>query len=146
MREIKFRAWDKVTKKMHVFDDCHMGRGFGVLLFAFDPPLIDRWDIHKSPEDQVDNLSHYELMQFTGLLDKNGVEIYEGDIARYKLKLGSEDNPFEETRAVSWFQALCEFYPVPKRDDCEDSWYRAEYYDFEVIGNIHENPELLEAR
>ena len=129
MREIKFRAWDKEAKTMHASDGRHMGRGFGVLLFSFEPRLTDRWDVSKSPEEQIDNLSYYEFMQYTGLSDKNGVEIYEGDIVHFP----------EITFIVSWDEYRCSFRFG------KDAWNPTFINGrCEVIGNIYENPKLLE--
>ena len=88
------------------------------MLYAETPKYIFAW---------VDEGQPVELMQFTGLLDKNGKEIYEGDILKYRGKLSFNDPPF----VVEW-----------QNDDAR--W--TEFYpsnNFEVIGNIYENPELL---
>lgn len=119
-REIKFRAWDKEGKKMlemsvstnyqpHFLQDLKsFGGGFREL---FDPDL--------------------ELMQFTGLKDKNGKEIYEGDIVK----------------DFDWEERLCEvaFNGWSWRlKNIQSGWWKDWSSDLEVIGNIYENPELLE--
>ena len=73
------------------------------------------------------------LMQYTGLKDRDEVEIYEGDIVRVNRN----------------FTGVCEFDPNPfcgfgywRQDGKRERWYAC-YEDHEVIGNIYENPELL---
>jgi len=122
MREIKFRAWDKVEK---------------YLSKPFQLEDIDNGEI----EEGTILLSECELMQYTGLKDKNGKEIYEGDI--YKDYYAGKCKPKEEKfgKITIW-----EGEPTIKvfRDIRNSSYFKGvdlRYY--EVIGNIYENPELL---
>lgn len=90
--------------------------------------------------------------QWTGLVDKNGVKIFEGDVVRYKCTwsfpsdIDLETNVVESDRVMDVTEVVRykngEFTPRPRREDCEDFWYSYGYCDFEVIGNIHDNPEL----
>lgn len=117
MREIKFRAWDKdymIYDTWKPSDDTHWD-----------------WDTIPNLVYKVNDMLKcgYIWMQFTGLLDKNGKEIYEGDIIRgYKINavVTFTDGGF-------WFvdNANC------------DGGYRTEQEVREVVGNIYENPELL---
>ncbi len=124
MREIKFRAYDKKEKKMHygnmeMFDDM-IGFRFG------------HFGVDTSKED-------IKLMQSTRLKDKNGCEIYEGDICKSKVGYVGK---------IVWSASSAEFSLSVKRElnkyISENHALLYSYREFEVIGNIYENPELLE--
>ena len=130
-RTIKFRAWDK---KLKLFDDelflALHGKLYDHAKEEFDTPNIEI--------DYVESKSRYELMQYTGLKDKNGTEIYEGDILRCDPDTANEDVKVVEYVASEYdgvgFKPLIDQY---YDNGCLYSVY-------EVIGNIYENPELLE--
>ena len=112
-REIKFRVWDKAFKRMKV-------TGIGI-----NNGVLDGDDV--------------EIMQYTGLKDKNGKEIYEGDIVKGK---GLDFYNPDVTRVVVEWLGCGSWYPFADNEDNMPYPYpEAE----EVIGNIYENPELLEA-
>lgn len=122
MREIKFRAWNTVGKKMHP-----------------DSDLVYEW--HMIKEQHESGL--IILLQYTGLKDKSGVDIFEGDILRYVDKAKIETI----TREVKFKEGCfiveeCESCDHPIAGICSDENHEGSHVGF-VIGNIYENPELL---
>lgn len=125
MREIKFRAWGIDRGKMHDVYNIAFHESYGYKAITSEQPL--------NVNTTFINKEEFILMQFTGLKDKKGVEIYEGDI----LKLPTFNNQ-------GWFKkAVVTFEDGSFQCDCNlVSKYNVEH--IEVIGNIYENPELLE--
>jgi|APGre2960657404_1045060.scaffolds.fasta_scaffold244610_2 uncharacterized phage protein (TIGR01671 family) len=114
-REIKFRAWDTSDKEK-------------------GPYIL-------GPYYLTDSIFNYkkvrelELMQYTGLKDKNGVEIYEGDIVR----VCNNNNGFFE---VIFINAYVGGWVLKHKEERFLSLGARKTTDIEIIGNIHQNPEL----
>jgi len=113
-REIKFRAWDVESPCMITWDE-----------------IQNQWDIEGYTQSIFKN-DHYICMQFTGLKDKNGIEIFEGDV----LKLSNG-----ELGEVTYFSNRC-FYFISKFR-ASVLWELFNFYNIEVIGNIFDNPDLI---
>ncbi len=147
-RDINFRAWDNIAKKMHYskieqFDDM---LGFRFEHFETDKPIY---------------------MQYTDLKDKNGKEIYEGDIVKWVIpkgtvnpnvkfdplapiigvEIGEISDDCEFISKIYWNSALgCWSLETDEYHKCMINGAIKRSQMMEVIGNIYENPELLEKK
>ena len=128
-RPIKFRAWDTLMNEWLRAP------------FFVNP---DTGNVHAWSELGLEgyDLPSVSLMQSTGLKDKNGVEIFESDILRYQPSTGEE---YDDLYLVEWFEhgfsaiwyknGLAQRKGVDGLTDCDQ--------DMAVVGNLHENAELL---
>lgn len=141
MRDIKFRAWDNKNKRLVRFDVRKLVGHWSGDIFDYETQEVIA---HETSIGETTLISDAPLMQYTGLKDKNGVEIYEGDILR---------NNKHCDQAVEVYWKGCEI--------ADDNWIKFGEWGFrkaesdarvnyaiyqhavEVIGNIHENPEIL---
>ncbi|WP_270768648.1 YopX family protein [Lacticaseibacillus rhamnosus] len=126
-REIKFRAWNKKDKVMVDVAAMNFGpSGFWSLIeYAYDAEL-----------QLADS---YELMQYTGLKDKNGREIYEGDV----LDIGLRNQDGKPIIAPVSYETYAAGYVL---DNGGNGIWQRLTKECEVIGNTFENPELLEGK
>lgn len=127
MREIKFKAWDKKNKQIaevvaidYLANEVMLDY-FGKMYFL--------------------NFEYAELLQFTGLKDKNGTEIYEGDILQGTYYF----------RGVGWYDTGEGDVEIKGKVVYEQGGYECQGYnlgdltnDVEIIGNIYESPEIME--
>jgi uncharacterized phage protein (TIGR01671 family) len=169
-REIKFRAWHKETKQMlniwpyqwqkgiyqstgaeHLFFDnkfqfsddnkeCNRIEGKSVFI-SLDGTIVGLLPIDELTTRSIDYSEEYEIMQYTGLKDKNGKEIFEGDILKlqYPLNYGYAGIHNKEIIVVISFDNGCFWFKGDGYTDC--NWHF--YNEYEVIGNIYEHEDLL---
>ena len=154
MREIKFRAWDKVGKKLWTVTSIQFANNQGFIAsyglgvdFVFMGTDKDGNIFRGSSVD-------CDLMQYTGRKDKNGVEIYEGDILHWQWTAGDDEvNDLNKGDFVvvwkygSWQLDIPAGVPMPpiaglwkSIDDMETENEQT----YEVVGNIYANPELVQ--
>lgn len=131
-REIKFRAWN-----WNIFSEKWE---------------MQNWDRIKSncmaffsnPEkygDHSPNKEPHKIMQFTGIKDKNGIDIYEGDILKYSN--WNTKNGFSPMNIDAWRIGKVYYRDNSFVVEGNEVWNTFDYKNIIVIGNIHENPELL---
>lgn len=113
MRDIKFRAWYTYRNSFYVY-------GLEAIRMLIAKP----------------NGSDAVIEQYTGIKDKNGVEIYENDIVRQQMR-------FDETNGVIFWQEEKSRFAI-NLDGFITTITKPQEDSYEVVGNIHENPELLE--
>jgi len=141
MRKIKFRAWDKDDNIMFYPDKLWHNINLGLKVdtgYNFKNGNIIKVDYEK-----------VILMQYTGLHDKNGVDIYEGDIVRLTTKGTSvydmsDELALQNIRIIAYDDNECRFNWARSKSGTCFCKNNAEKDCFEVIGNKWENPELLE--
>ncbi len=136
MREIKFRVWD-VDRKTMFYD-----------VLRLTENGIEKWvSLEKRTSENV------LWLQYTGLKDTNGVEVYEGDIVNFHIftqELGLNMGVQEGEKEFKGFICFEELGLAFKQSEEDEEWFYLVYSpgmiheeSFEVIGNIYSNPDLL---
>jgi uncharacterized phage protein (TIGR01671 family) len=135
MREIKFRAWDECNKVMHNdFKFINSGDdGNDLIIFISDKLPLENHVTNPFQNPNPYFSQQLKKMQYTGLKDKNGKEIYEGDIV-----IGDGRGTLDEIIFITGCFVLKNAV----------MYYEASYWgdEIEVVGNIYENKELLNGK
>lgn len=145
MREIKFRAY--TGEEMVILENSGLQyfdfEGSYSLGFTVDG-YTEFW-AHEQYDSATNKANKFPIMQYTGLTDKNGIEVYEGDILEniFTIKNYDDDDYHLENRYSSQYET--------KTHKSEVKFIKGEFRitsgisfnNCKIIGNIHENPELL---
>lgn len=126
-REIKFRVWDVENKEMLEVQELDFEPTFYGGRIAIRP---DQYNDYFNTEDMI-------LMQYTGLHDKNGKEIYEGDI------VGIDYLSYIVTGVVTYSTKDAMYILTNTNSIADENEPLGDYKNLEVIGNTYDNPELL---
>ncbi|EOA3442762.1 YopX family protein [Enterococcus hirae] len=133
----KYRVWDKKTETIQEIES---------ISFKEKKLVIDQKSVTWFNSDYIRNFDEAALMQSTGLKDKNGVEIFEGDVVSVSVRNGFDylDNKVCIVKnSIDYSGLVC----ATVDEDLEYQIFNTELfeeYTYEVIGNIYENSELLE--
>lgn len=138
MNDIKFRAWDKKNKKfLKPYREQHIGNWVNKLSINMDGSLSFHEDDGFGGKiiggESIEK--RFEIMQYTGLKDKNGTEIYEGDIVQGGI--------MRATGGIEIYNSSTTVHFKSGMFKCGGVSLNSYSNKVEVIGNIYENPELL---
>ena len=145
MREYKFRGKDVVTGEWKYGDliTLNVNDKTAYLIVTDDYAIVDKelkpWQIAFTLNVDIFMVDPDSVGQFTGLVDRNGNEIYEGDVIKGK---------YETTHLIRYNEEECSYlayrlplYEFSAKGHLDQDWINE--YSKIVIGNIHDNPELL---
>lgn len=127
---LRYRMWNRISSQLHLVD--------GLYFNDKEAEYVDDDNVLRFV-----SFKNIELMQSTGLKDKNGKEIFEGDIAQFEDCYTETDFLYVNTGIVEWSQGS---FTITNRDSVEmGDLLDGEFLDVTIIGNIYENKEFLDA-
>ena len=158
-RVIKFRVWDRALNKMitkenvkGLLDTVNTGDYYTDYTYSWEEwypayDILTTFDYFEDIQDRyIEDTStkRFELMQYTGFHDKNGKEIYEGDIVEYENFWEADFEYKNGIAVIRWDNESTGFY-----GECQGYHYELDLFNLtenlspEIIGNEYDNPELL---
>lgn len=153
-RENKFRVWDNLSKTMEHNPSITIDVNIIKAIKGKVKIWLNQWLNEPTPDcEKQDEYLGKIVEQYTGLKDKNGKEIYEGDVVKIiKAKRFNDKGELVNTRKktmgvyIVLFDELNGEYVFCERNDLDTAEFGGFSYwaEYEVIGNIHENGELLD--
>ena len=128
----KFRAWDTHEEVMNRVD--YIDFVNGVIGMS-----------NENVRDYEQPIHRVNIMQYTGCRDKNGIEIFEGDILHWKdCEPVDDEMVYEDIIVVYWSDEFMMWKAKNEDTDYIDLYDYSDNRELEVLGNIYENPELLD--
>lgn len=127
----KFRAWDKEFKEM-----------VQVNALVLDEQVIKT--TYKNGNVVKEDMKNYELMQSTGLFDKNGKEIYEGDVVQFEDCSKVSNFFYISTGIIEWYQ--CSFHLTNGNSVSMEDLVDGDLLDVTIIGNVWEDGDLIDGK
>lgn len=142
MRELKVRAWHKPYKQMCQVESLRFDGNGVYTAVLIEEPFYDR---------KLVEADEIVIEQFTGLKDRNGTDIYEGDIIQFEFWNEKYYRQIAYNSAIASYEAITVASPTSKKLRQKAKYSFSELYKisskgFKVVGNIHENPELVEEK
>lgn len=142
MRELKVRAWHKPYKQMCQVESLRFDGNRVYTAVLIEEPFYDR---------KLVEADEIVIEQFTGLKDRNGTDIYEGDIIQFEFWNEKYYRQIAYNSAIASYEAITVASPTSKKLRQKAKYSFSELYKisskgFKVVGNIHENPELVEEK
>lgn len=149
-RKIKFRVWDKYKKQMYPISSIDydiFSQEIRIIAVGHKNGMCTSYN--KNHNSEKCDITALELMQYTGLHDKNGKELYEGDIVKITEKEKISKHKVISMKPIiadiEWSEEYLTYTLITTsvKDAFESLTDYLDEYDIEVIGNIYDNPELL---
>ena len=145
MRDLKFRVWDKINKEWLIYKDCNVGWLAGMTgqkTLADDPPRPNMMKMYCSPDGSTFNdlqfcidSDDFEVVQYIGRKDKNGIEVFEGDLVRCSMSF--EGGTLPHAGVIVYDETFGAF--GTKNETGTTLLHNHCLHTLEVTGNIYES-------
>lgn len=142
MQRIKFRGWHKVFKQIVIIDWIQLNATKDMNIYAY---AFSRYDTNLQLKvSDYATLDEIVLMQWTGLHDKNGKEMFEGDIITSNINRNHWSIPTQQTYIITWHEGKFHLNDIDGKLGWIINWHiSSKVKDVEIIGNIYEHPHFI---